>query len=495
MKKFLVILNWEFWRHLKSKSFLLATFVSPVIFAAIVLIPSFFWDTGSIHQPEVFGCIEFDEPRYCDLLAERLAQLSVNQQVILIKIHADTSSQLRRYLERLSRIKAERDSLEEAYNKIKERRRYIFQKPASATRERLLRQTYDELRATRESRDLAEIEFNRIKSATDSLLRLEVVQKADSMMRRQLIEGYLLIDPAELDRGSVEFHSILPSNFLRLSYLKDALQLILIEKRMLEDGISVSKINDWLQPFEIREFKLEAARQIELDFAVTYLGPIIVVLFLFISIFTSSGFLFNGIISEKSNRVIEILISSVKSWQLMSGKIFGLGLLGLFQIFIWMALTAGLIFLQVLNVDKISFLTLRNAGIFVLYFSLGYLFFASIFVGIGSVLSNEEDAHHLNQFMRILSIFPIALAVLVLQSPNSLIVRILSFIPFLTPTFIILRTPLGHPPQIDYLLSTGIMVVSIIVTVAMGAKIFRVGCLLYGKKPTFKEIWRLLWIK
>ncbi len=413
-------------------------------------------------------------------------------ELLLIKITADTSRELKGYFSELETIKYKLDSLNDIYNKIKERRKYIFQRPPSRTRDRLLRQSYEQLRSTREERDLKEIEYNNMKVLTDSLLRAEVVQKADSLLKDQIIEGYLLIKPEEFLAGSVEFHSILPTNFLKIEKLKEALQLMAIEQRMKTDGITSDKIEEWLKPFVIKEYQLEGGRKTEFNFLVNYLGPIIVVLFLFISIFTSSGFLFNGIISEKTNRVLEILISSTHSLQLIAGKIFGLGFLGLFQIIIWIGLTLILIFFNLIPVQEITFLNLRNAGLFILYFSLGYLFFAAIFVGVGSVLSSEEDAHHLNQFMRILSIFPVALAILVLQSPNALLVRILSFIPFLTPTFMILRTPLGQPPAMDYYISIGIMLFSILLGIVFAAKIFRIGSLLYGKKPTLKEIWKIL---
>jgi len=495
VKKFFIIIGWEFWRHLKSRSFILSTFVSPLFFAAIILIPTFFMSDEASHSPKVFGGVEFGQSQYCDALIQQLEKNQTQTgipDILLIKITADTSQELKEYFSELEMLKGKLDSLNDMYNKIKERRKYIFQRPKSRIRDRLLRQTYEQLRSTREERDLTEIEYGNMKALTDSLLRVEVVQKADSLLKEQVIEGYLLIKPEEFLEGSVEFHSILPTNFLRIERLKEALQLMVIEQRMQKDGITPTKIDEWLKPFQIKEYQLEGGRKTEFNFMVNYLGPIIVVLFLFISIFTSSGFLFNGILAEKSNRVLEILISSTRSMQLIAGKIFGLGFLGLFQIFIWIVLTLVLVFFNIIPMQDITFLSLRNAGLFVLYFSLGYLFFAAIFVGLGSLLSSEEDAHHLNQFMRILSIFPIALAILVLQSPNALLVRILSFIPFLTPTFMILRIPLGQPPAMDYYISIGIMVFSILISIFFAARIFRIGSLLYGKKPTFKLIWKLL---
>jgi ABC-2 type transport system permease protein len=302
------------------------------------------------------------------------------------------------------------------------------------------------------------------------------------------LEGYLLIDPDEISKGTVEFHSLLPSNFLEIEPLKEAVQMMIVEQRLKEEDLRVDKIEEWLKPVVFREIQLQGEEKQEFDFIINYLGPIVIVLFLFISIFTSSGFLFSGVIKEKTNRVIELLLSSVNHQQLMAGKILGLALLGIFQIVIWYGLTLLLIAFNVFSASDVTFLTAKNAGLFLLYFVLGYLYFASIFVGIGSLFSNEEDAHHLNQFMRMLSIFPIVLAIFVLETPNSFLVRILSFIPPLTPTFMILRTPLGNPPAMDYFISVGIMIIAILLSIFMAGRLFRVGSLLYGKKPRVKEI-------
>ncbi|MEJ2633686.1 MAG: ABC transporter permease [Calditrichia bacterium] len=496
MKKFFIITLWEFFRHFKSRSFLLATFVSPVLLALIILVPTLFLDNPTSEQPRIIGCMEFDSSNVCPEIQKRFIELKENTQnksvLQLVPIKPDTSLFLQRRFLKVASLKTELDSLNDSYNQIKERRKYIFQKPKTRSREQLLKQTYEELIRTRESRDLTQLEYEKTKTESDSIWRREMIYKADNMLRDNLLEGYLLIDPQEFYGGVVEFHSLLPSNFLQIEAVRQAVQVVIVEARMKQDNIRVDKIQEWLSPVQLREIQLHGEDKQEFDFMITYLGPIIVVLFLFISIFTSSGFLFSGVLQEKTNRVIEVLLSSVNHYQLIAGKIFGLGILGIFQIFIWFLFTGVLIVFNVLKPSEIGFLTLRNAGLFVTYFILGYLFFASIFVGIGSLFSNEEDAHNLNQFMRMLSIFPIVLAVLVLETPNSLLVRILSFIPPLTPTFMILRTPLGNPPAIDFYISIGIMVVSIIISVFFAGKLFKVGSLLYGKKPSLREIFSLM---
>lgn len=496
MKPFFVITSWEFFRHFKSRSFLLSTFFSPVLFALIMLIPALFLKSTNSNQPHLIGCVEFDSTALCQEVMERFQEIEEKlprgATLKLVVIKPDTSDFMKINFQKMEGLKQELDSLNDAYNKIKERRKYIFQKRKTRTRARLLKQTYEQLITTRESRDLAQLEYQQAREKNESLWRREIVRKADQLLEDQALEGYLLIDPKDFSRGIVEFHSLLPASFLQLDPIKRAVQTVVVEKRLKEQGLQVAQIEELLKPIQLKEIQLQGEKKQEFDFMVTYLGPIIVVLFLFISIFTSSGFLFSGVLKEKTNRVIEILLSSVHHTQLIAGKIFGLGLLGIFQILIWFALTGILVTTNLIDIKEISFLTIRNAGLFLWYFILGYLFFAAIFVGIGSLFSSEEDAHHLNQFMRMLSIFPIVLAVLVLETPNSLLVRILSFIPPLTPTFMILRTPMGNPPMIDYYISSGIMLVTILISTLFAGKMFKVGSLMYGQKPRFRQILRLL---
>ncbi len=496
MKAFFVITQWEFFRSFKSRSFLLATFVSPLLFALMILFPTLFLENPDSNKPHYIGCVELDSTTICQKIQKRFETLNSEKPdevpIRILPIKTDTSAAMKERFLQIARMKHELDSLQDAYNKIKERRKYIFQKPRTRKRERLLRETYEQLSATREARDLAQLDYQKARAHLDSLWQMEIIRNADNLLRNQVVEGYLLIDPEEFSRGIVEFHSLLPASFLQIGSIKQAVQIVMVEERMRQEGLRVSKIQELLKPVTLREIQLQGEQKQEFDFMITYIGPIIVVLFLFISIFTSSGFLFNGVLKEKTNRVIEILLSSVHHTQLVAGKIFGLGLLGIFQILIWFGLTVLLIGLNVLNTGEISFLTLRNAGIFLLYFVLGYLFYATVFVGIGSLFSSEEDAHHLNQFMRMLSIFPIVLAILVLESPNSLVVRILSFIPPLTPTFMILRIPMGNPPIMDYYISVGIMLASILIGTLFAGRLFKIGSLMYGRRPRPGEILRLL---
>jgi ABC-2 type transport system permease protein len=495
MLKFFSVVSWEFWRHFKSRNFLIATFVTPLFFAAILLLPPFFYQQSNLSHLKSVGIIEFDSKKYFQMLLDRLNDslmvYDLSVPVKLTKIVADTSLKLSNYFARQRQLKKELDSLDTAYNQIKERRKYIFLRPESNTRESLLKETYQQLHSAREGRDLAVIEHARVKSITDSSIRSLVMAKADSFLNSKKIQAYIVVEPALFKNGIVEFHSRFPINFLRVDRLKQALQMVLLQERMRDEGVTTTKIYDWLRPVEIRELRLAGAEKRQFSVFTTYLGPIIVMLFLFISIFTSSGFLLRDVIQEKSNRVVEMVLTTVNSGVFLMGKIIGLGLLGLFQILIWVVLVLLIIYLDFVPVEKIGFLNIVNAGIFVIYYILGFLFFSSIFIGIGSMFSSEVEAHHIKQLMWVLSVFPIVLAIIVLDSPNSTFVKIMSFIPFLTPTFMVLRTPIGQPPYIDYVISIAILFIASLIILIFAMRMYKLGNLVFDKKVSPKEIFSI----
>jgi len=212
------------------------------------------------------------------------------------------------------------------------------------------------------------------------------------------------------------------------------------------------------------------------------------------AIFTSGGYLFSGVLLEKSNRVMEVLMSYATSTQIMGGKILGLGFLGLVQVLIWFLITGLLVFSGLLSTSGLSYLNFENGLYFILYFSLGFLFYGAIFIMASSVFANEYDAQQINQFLRTMAIFPVLLSLTVLTDPNSGWIRILSLIPFLSPSFMILRIPLSSVPiTLDIYVTTIIMIVSIALIIVIAGRLFRVTTLMQGKRPTFKEI--LYWIK
>jgi len=247
-------------------------------------------------------------------------------------------------------------------------------------------------------------------------------------------------------------------------------------------------------------------------------------LFMFIIIY--GNMIMRSVIEEKTSRIIEVIISSVKPIQLLMGKIIGTSLAGLTQFGIWVILGGGLMLVvsaifgvnmtemqmqqqevmqQAMEAPEAQFqmqtlmtaiynLPLANLMIaFVLFFIGGYLLYSSLYAAIGAAVDNETDTQ---QFLMPILI-PLILAVYVgvftvIEDPHGTVSTVFSFIPFTSPVVMLMRIPFGVPLW-QQLLSFTLLVGTFMFTVWFAAKIYRVGILMYGKKPSYKELYK--WLK
>ncbi len=229
------------------------------------------------------------------------------------------------------------------------------------------------------------------------------------------------------------------------------------------------------------------------SFIAGFVAPYIFSILLFVSVFASSGYLLRGVSEEKENRVIEIILSSVSASELLAGKVIGLGALGLTQIGVWLlsglALSGG-----VGAVVAGAALVLNPGPMFLaaLYFLLGYLLYGTTMAAAGSLGTSLRESQQLAGIFSFMAAIPWFFAGFIFTNPNALILRILSFFPFTAPVMMMMRLPLADVPLVDIIGSTLVLVISIPIVLWAGAKIFRLGLLMYGKRPALGEIWRTL---
>ncbi|HEX5052710.1 MAG TPA: ABC transporter permease [Planctomycetota bacterium] len=228
-------------------------------------------------------------------------------------------------------------------------------------------------------------------------------------------------------------------------------------------------------------------------------APVVFVYLLWIAVFTAAQMLLTNTVEEKSNRIIEVLLSSVSPGELMAGKIWGIGATGLTLILSWAI--CGVIGVQVgtravpklaeWNLSEIVGDPLYLAS-FVGYFLSGYLLFASILVAIGSVCNSLKEAQNLLQPVFLLLMIPLFAMIPIVQEPNGLMARVFTYIPIYTP-FAMMNRASGPPPPIEYAITTVLILVSLFVAFKAAGKIFRVGVLMTGNPPKLREI--LGWLR
>lgn len=251
------------------------------------------------------------------------------------------------------------------------------------------------------------------------------------------------------------------------------------------------------------------------------------IIYMFIVIYGAQ--VMSGVVQEKTNRIVEVMISSVKPFELMMGKIIGIAMVGLTQFLMWVLLTGAIMFglssafakdidmdsvkkvqemgqmgMQNMPNDdvmsKIQDVTIALNGLdfvqiitlFIVYFLGGYLLYASLFAAIGSAVDNETDTQQFSMPIMLPIIFAIYAGIFSAENPDGPLAFWCSMIPFTSPIVMMVRLPFDVPFW-QIALSISILVLSFIGTTWMAGKIYRTGILMYGKKTTWKEMWK--WLK
>ena len=239
-------------------------------------------------------------------------------------------------------------------------------------------------------------------------------------------------------------------------------------------------------------------------------------LLIYMFIFMYGTMVMRGVIEEKTSRIVEIVISSVKPFQLMMGKILGVSLVGLTQFILWIMLTIILSIIAEftildssniannLNTSQQSMILTEITNItgginlmqiflaFLFYFLAGYLMYSSLFAAVGSAVDAEADTQ---QFILPITI-PLILSFILIQpimdTPDGALAFWMSIIPFTSPVIMMVRLPFGVPTW-ELFLSMGVLISTFLSTTWIAGRIYRIGILMYGKKASYKELWK--WIK
>lgn len=228
--------------------------------------------------------------------------------------------------------------------------------------------------------------------------------------------------------------------------------------------------------------------------AIGYIMVTVLMVLFFMTIMMTGNMIASEVTAEKSSRIMEILITSTSPMQQMFGKVIGMFLVGLVQIVVFAITIAvnlslphnAVVFAEIgLDLSQIDPATIIYGFIF---YVLGYFLYATLFAAIGSLVSRTEELGQAVMPITVLSLAAFYISTFSVSTPNTILVKVSSFIPFFSPTSMILRIGVGHVAAWEIWLSIAILAVSIYVFGWLSAKIYRTGVLMYGKRPTFKEL-------
>lgn len=314
--------------------------------------------------------------------------------------------------------------------------------------------------------------------------------EANKMVAEGSVEGYFYVPNTIYDSGKVEYRAENVGNLKLQERFSRAIEQVVMERRFADQHIDTSLMKKLMANIDIKSIKLsQKGEEKESGFLETFFSAYIVIMMLFLLVITSGQLLIRSVVEEKSNRVIEVLLSSCSAQDLMAGKILGLSGLAILQVFIW-----GLIgFAVSIEFRGVNFFAVENLLVSFAYLVFGFLMYAGIFVAIGSPVTTEQEAQQLTGYVTMFLIAPIIFLIPVMQNPGSLMVKVLSYVPLLTPTLMVLRIAVQMPPWWEIAATLGLLAVSSVIMMWVAGKIFRTAILVYGKRPTIPELIR--WVR
>jgi ABC-2 type transport system permease protein len=227
----------------------------------------------------------------------------------------------------------------------------------------------------------------------------------------------------------------------------------------------------------------------------SFIVPYIFSILLVMAIFTSSGFLLQGLGEEKENRVMEILLSSVSSTQLITGKVLGLGVAGLIQMVVWLVSARFIADMASTSIGgMLTGLTIATDFLVIslIYFILGYLLFAIIMAGAGSIGATARESQQFSTVFTLLAVVPFFFIASIMEFPNSGISQFLTLFPLTAPLTVILRMGVADIPTWQLVTSMVLMVLTAVGSIFLAGKVFRTFLLMYGKTPKLTEIIRMI---
>ncbi len=309
------------------------------------------------------------------------------------------------------------------------------------------------------------------------------------------IDGFLWLSDDAVAARKVNYYGREASGFMEKSWLSGQLDRAILLQELGQKGVSGTQADELLKPVKLETMRIQGGKETKANDKGMFFAVFAMVMLLYTAVIFYGVSVMRAVLEEKNSRVMEVLLSSATSTELMAGKLIGVGAVGLTQIGIWIVMAA-VYALPALAANAstgeihISPLTLAA---FALFFLLGYLLFSSIYAAIGAVITSEQEGQQL-QFIIVL---PLIISVFmmgpVMRAPDAPVSVWSSMVPFFSPVLMYLRIAVQPPPLWQIALSLALLVGTIAAILLLCARIYRIGILMYGKRATLPEI--VKWLK
>jgi ABC-2 type transport system permease protein len=352
--------------------------------------------------------------------------------------------------------------------------------------------------------DLALDLQNELEHGKDSGMRVDVISPPSPETRKTVvdetvdkqIDGFLWVDTSSTT-PKVTYTSINHADISTTGTISGAMRRVMMRQGLKHHGLAAGDIQLMMSPVEVETDTIKNGEISKSDTMTAFFGAYVLFFLMYMAVMLHGMNVARSIIEEKTSRVFEVMLATVKPQEMMMGKLFGVGAVGLTQIGIWVAAAILLSSQAIVSAVGAGALQIHfsvaQIVAFIGYFILGFLLYSGIAAAIGAMVNSEQE---LQQFNLVIAM-PLAVCMFVLgpviSNPNSTFSRIMSLIPTCTPLLMYLRISISNVAWYDIVASIVLMLLTIWAVMWFTARIYRVGILMYGKRPSLPEILR--WLK
>jgi len=325
-------------------------------------------------------------------------------------------------------------------------------------------------------------------------------QQLTTQVREGNLDGFAWIENDAATTRKATYYARNASDFIQASLVGRALRIALSQRQLTDRGFSLAEAKTVLSPVMLDTVHIDKEGTSKSNGLGAIILPFLLLFAIYMTVLIYGIYVMRSVIEEKSSRVVEVLLGSVTPMQLMAGKIIGVGAVGLTQIGIWTAVgsilgTGSVAMTRQLMGDSMKDAHMATAALilFPVFFILGYATYACLYAAIGAIVNSDEDAQQLQFPVTLPLVFCMVFATVIIRDPNSSLAFWLSMFPLTSPIIMFVRVSVSMPPVWQIALSMAISVASLYGLVWLTSRIYRVGILMYGKRPSVGEV--LKWIR
>jgi ABC-2 type transport system permease protein len=332
--------------------------------------------------------------------------------------------------------------------------------------------------------------------------------RADSLAEvvgRKEIDGFLIVTDGTVEDGHAEYRGSNASSQVDIAILQRITREAVLTERLDQVGVDPRLVAQATIPLEMRTVTIRGGEATEQSGEATFFLAYFMWFLLYTAILMYGMQVLGAVVEEKTTRIVEVLVSSLRPFELLAGKILGVGTVGLFQLTIW-AVTARLLLTQrqalaelfgipqsgvAIQLPEIPIATI---GVLLTYFVLGFFLYAGMFAAVAATASSDVEARQAQTPVMMLLVIPaiVSLMAMITEPDGSLFVA-LTLIPISSPIAMPGRWVVSDVPPTDLVVSVVLLVLGLVFVTWIAGRVYRVGILMYGKRPSPKEMWR--WVR